>query len=133
MNEEIDFKALFAAQDALERVKLLSRKDLVAFALSTLKPEANEPCQSFVVLTKDDKQGTIYPDVVGPFESYRAAYKWIAELRNASIAGPDSHWAGSIYLEPPDGGYAGFVIVNEYTAVVPYNDWEGYVEEDEEE
>jgi hypothetical protein len=85
---------------------------------SILKPEASETSKTFVVLTGCEKQDILNPDVLGPFESYRAAYLWIAELRNANIA-VDGPWKGEIYLEPIDGGYAGFAIVNEGTAGNP--------------
>lgn len=109
------------------------KDQLVDFALSLLKPTAADPCESFVVITGGEKQDILYPDVYGPFESYRAAYKWVAELRNANIGGPDSYWPGSIVLEPFDGGYMGFVIVNKYACSDPDRCYFAGDEKDEDE
>lgn len=75
--------------------------------------------QSFLVFTGSEKHDILYPDVVGPFASQEEALDFVKSLGNAEVLGPDTPWPGSIVLMPPDGGYAGFAVVNAETATDP--------------
>lgn len=64
---------------------------------------------AFVVLTRDDKRGTLEPPIVGPFAS--------TDLARA--------FADLIPFEPFDGqgGYQGAVVVSEETADYTADEW----------
>jgi len=69
--------------------------------------------ETFVVLTSDDKYGTLDPDIIGPFEDEDAAIRFTELLPERT--GEDG------------GGYAGEILVNARTATSPeeaYRQWD---------
>jgi len=67
---------------------------------------------AFVVITRDDKQGTVYPEIYGPFASNKEAEIF------AGLAEDDEQWRTELR-----GGYHGVHLVSELTATSPL-DWE---------
>ncbi len=64
----------------------------------------------FVVLTADDKQGVLDPEVVGPFADEASAESFIEN---------HPRHIGRGVIEPFDGGYAGAVLVSAGGAIDP--------------
>jgi len=65
--------------------------------------------KTFIVLTADDKEGTIYPDVIGPFQTHDIAIDF-ATKHLGDLGG---------FREPADGGHAGVIYVNDRVATDP--------------
>jgi hypothetical protein len=114
----------------------MTQDELVALALSKLPAKRALPCKSYVVLVLSaDKWDILDPEVIGPFDSYRQAYEWIARLPNASIAATDQKYPGHIKLAPcppstPEN-VCGWAIVSEQTAADPsrfMQEWTTYIQ-----
>jgi len=71
---------------------------------------------TFVVLTSDDKWGTLSPDVIGPFDDEDAAIRFVTRLPDRT-SGP--------------GGYASDILVNARTATSP-KEWQQARDEQDE-
>jgi len=84
------------------------------------KQELGVRMETFVVLTSDDKEGTLSPDVIGPFDDEDAATRFVTSLPDrASVT----------------GGYVGAILVNALTATSPaewFREWEWEENEDDE-
>jgi hypothetical protein len=102
-------------------------EERIALALSKLPAKRNVPGKCYVVLILGtDEFDVTNPEIIGPFESYRQAYEWIARLPNACIAAADQRSPGHITLEPAPyseksgkGQFAGWAIVSDQTASEP--------------
>jgi hypothetical protein len=100
----------------------MTQDELVALALSKLPAKRSLPGKCYVVLILGTEEFDVAsPEIVGPFDSYRHAYAWIARLPNAVIAPADQQYAGHITLQPPQSSsqYAGWAIVGDMTATNP--------------
>jgi hypothetical protein len=69
---------------------------------------------TFIVLTSDEKSGVMYPQIIGPFDGLTAAGDWI----RASVPDEADEWLAGYWI-PPDGGYAGVVLVCAQSATDP--------------
>ena len=65
--------------------------------------------ETFIVLTADDKYGTLDPEIIGPFPDLEAAMKFGVDYLD-DLGG---------FREPLDGGYAGVVYVNKDGCTCP--------------
>lgn len=75
---------------------------------------------AYVVITRDDKQGTVYPDIYGPFLTDVEAEAFAKKVDPYELR----------YIQAV-GGYYGVHVVSDTTATPP-EEWESGDEEDEE-